>query len=485
MPTVPPSPLLTSALGLGMEAFACVRAAVAAGVADARAAYELVLASPFPDWGFLVLAGTEPLIDALERLRARVDELDWLESVGTIDSPTRRRLTELRFACDIDAAPEGSVVFPGEAVLTVEGPFWQAQLVGHPVQGALADATIVATRFARLKLASGGAEIIENAAAAAHRLGGSPLLARAAYIGGARATTSALAGRRYGVPVSAMQPAAFALAVGDDARALRAWLAAVPRGGIVRLDSSRVRDFLPKLASAVRDRVQASGGAWDEGSVAVEIAGGDRLALARQVVAAFAQVGLADPPVIVSGELDERAVLELGAERGSIRGFAVGVLAGAPVAPAANYELVAIESEGAWSPRLRPGADVASTSDPGRKLLLRFVDASGRPIADIAHMTNERSVRASGGRFVDRVTGLGGRLQGASSSPLRASVMRAGKRATEPESPAVARDRALATVALLDEGHRRLGSPTRYPVGMTAQLAALKAELLAQAAGDD
>ncbi len=106
--TVPPPPLLTSALGLGMEACACVRAAVAAGVADARAAFELVLGSPFSDWGFFVLAGTEPLIDSLERLRARVDELDWLESVGAIDAPTRRRLTELRFACDIDAAPEGS-----------------------------------------------------------------------------------------------------------------------------------------------------------------------------------------------------------------------------------------------------------------------------------------------------------------------------------------------------------------------------------------
>jgi nicotinate phosphoribosyltransferase len=466
-----------------MEAFACVRAAVAAGVADARAAFELVLTSPSPDWGFLVLAGVEPLIDSLERLRARVDELDWLESVGAVDPPTRRRLTELRFACDIDAAPEGTVVFPGEAVLTVEGPFWQAQLVGHLVQGALADATLVATRFARLVGASSGAEILENGAASAHRLGGSPLLARAAYIGGATSTTSALAGRRYAVPVSSLQPTAFALAVGEDAKSLRTWLAAAPHGGMVRLDPFRARDFLPKLASAVKDRVQASGGAWDESRVGVEIPGGDRLGLARQIVAEFARAGLREPPIVVSGDVDERTVLEMSAQRTPVRGFAVAAQGGMHGANIARYELVAIESEGAWSPRLRLGQDVASSSDPARKLLLRFVDASSRPLADVAHLTNERMLRSSG-RFVDRATGFNMRLQSASGVPLRASVMRAGKRATEQEPAATARDRAMAAVASLDEGHRRISSPTRYPVGMTAQLAGLKAELLAQAMAD-
>src|SRR5580700_8080394 len=90
--TAPPPPLITSALGLGLESFVAVRASVAAGIADARAAFELTLDAPSPDWGFLVLAGVEPLIDALERLRPRVDELEWLESTGAIDAATRRRL---------------------------------------------------------------------------------------------------------------------------------------------------------------------------------------------------------------------------------------------------------------------------------------------------------------------------------------------------------------------------------------------------------
>jgi len=413
MPTpVPPPPLLlTSVLGLGLEAFATVRSAIAAGVADARAAFELTLHPP-EHHGFMVLAGVEPLVDVLERMRPRVEELDWLESVGAIDGSARRRLAETRFVCDVDAVAEGSVVFGGEAVLVVEGPYWQAQLVGGLALAALTDATLVATRFARLALASRGAvDLVERGSATAHRLGGTPLLARAAYIGGASATTSALAGRRYGIPVSELNGAA------------------------------------------------------------------ERIALARGTAR-----------IVPQPELDERAALELREagddpddEGWTEREWAVVAAEGASGGGSrASYDLASIENAGSWSPRMRVGADAGSSSDPGRKLLMRYFDREGHPIADVAHAMNERMLRASGGRYVDRVTGLPGKLAGASSQPLRASMMRNGKRANAPERPAVLRERAQRSVETLGEAHKRLASPARYPVGVTPQLAALKAELLAQ-----
>ena len=102
---MPLPPLQTSALAVGFDAFVTARAALAAGIAEARAAFELTLKAPSADWGFLVLAGVEPLVDALERFRLRVDELDWLESIGAVDRETRRLFAEARFACDVDATP--------------------------------------------------------------------------------------------------------------------------------------------------------------------------------------------------------------------------------------------------------------------------------------------------------------------------------------------------------------------------------------------
>jgi Nicotinate phosphoribosyltransferase C-terminal domain len=145
---------------------------------------------------------------------------------------------------------------------------------------------------------------------------------------------------------------------------------------------------------------------------------------------------------------------------------------------------VAIESGGAWAPRMRPGDDAASASEPGRKLLVRFFDEGGHPVADVAHGSGERMLRAQGGRYVDRTTGLTAKLDAALSAPLRTSVLRAGKRANPPEAPAAIRDRALAAVQAVAEKHRRIGSPARYPVGLSPQLAALKAELLARGGGE-
>jgi nicotinate phosphoribosyltransferase len=463
-------------LGLGLEAFVSVRGALQAGVAEARAAFELTLSPPSPDWGFLVLAGLEPLIDALERLRARVDELEWLEAVGAIDSRTRRRLGDTRFACDVDAPPEGSIVFPGEAVLTVEGPYWQAQLVGGLIQGAIAEATFVATRFARMRLASGDAEIIEQGVAVAHRLGGIPTLARAAYVGGARATTSALAGRRYGLPVVAMPLAHFDAAAGTEDRAIRLWLAScdVELDCVLRLDAFRANTVLPRIIANVR---QLGG----RRRVAIALPTGDRAGLARAVATAFAAADLPPPRVIVCGDIDERLALELRDLVLPEVWFAMPADATEGSARLARYELVSIEDGGSWSPRLRLGRDLESSSDPGRKLLARYTDAEGKPLADVAHAMNERLLRASGGRYVDRATGMSARLTAVSSAPLRAAVMRAGKRAAAVEPANVLRDRAQEGLAALPEGYRRTVSPARYPVGITPSLAALKADLLAKA----
>jgi nicotinate phosphoribosyltransferase len=477
MPAMPPpSPLITSALGLGLEAFIAVRAATHAGIADVRAAFELTLVAPSSDWGFLVLAGLEPLVDALERLKARVDELEWLESVGAIDARTRKRLGEARFACDLDAPPEGSVVFPGEAVLTVEGPYWQAQLVGGLILGAIAEASLVATRFARMRIAAGGADVLERGAASVHRLGGVPTLARAAYVGGARATTSALAARRYRIPVVATQPAQLDSAFGGEDRAIRAWLASCEGDCVLRLDATRASTVLPRLVANVRERMSRG-----DSRIAIELPSGDRAGLARAIARAFAAGGLPPPPVVISGDVDERLALELRDVAIPVRAFILAAEAVPGAARLARYDLVAIEDGGSWAPRLRLGRDGESSSDPGRKLLVRYADASGRPVADVSHAMSERLLRATGGRYVDRATGLGGKLAATASAPMRTAIMRAGKRASTSEPAEVLRERASSAVAALDEGHRRIVSPARYPVGITPSLAALKAEMLAKA----
>ena len=131
MPAPPPPFLPVSALSIELDAFVAATAAIHGGFADARSTFECSFARLGTQTGFFVLAGIEPLLDALERFKLRRDELLWLESIGAIDEQSKGRLADMRFSCDVDAALEGSVVFASEPILTVEGPFWQAQLVGR------------------------------------------------------------------------------------------------------------------------------------------------------------------------------------------------------------------------------------------------------------------------------------------------------------------------------------------------------------------
>ncbi len=468
----PPSILPTSALGVGVEAFVAVRAATHAGIADARATFEYSLSAPSRDVGFMLFAGLEPLLDALERFKPKADELAWLESIGVLDAATRRRLADVRFACDVDAAPEGSVVFGNEPVLTVEGPYWQAQLVGALVEAALGDATLAATRIARCVTAADGAVVLETTAASARRLGGAPLLARAAYIAGAHATTSALAGKRYGVPVRSLQPAHIAFAANAERALFDAWLAASPRGAVVRLDPRSPRESLEALVATARELKRSD--AWDDSPLGVEVAAVDAPELARDITLAFEDAGLRPPEIIVAGARDEIAILELRRQAAPIAAFCASTHVSVDASTLSRYALVALEEDGAWSPRAQP----TRAGDPARKMIIRYLDADQRPVADVAHLANERIVRARDGRYVDRATDEVTQLRGATSSaPLLANVMRAGKRAAPPEPARLIRERAQKALAALPSRFRRLVSPARYPVGATSALAALRAEL--------
>lgn len=469
-----------SALSVDLDAYACVGASAQAGFADARSTFECTFPVRGPDSGFLVLGGLEPLVDALERFRLKSDDLAWLESAGMLDQGTFERLSTMRFTCDLHAPPEGSVVFPGEPVLSVEGPFWQAQLVGALVRGALTASTLAATRASRMSLAAGGAEIVEACSAVAHRLGGNPLLARAAFIGGANATTSALAARRYRIPVRATMPLTYALGAPDIERAIVAWSRIMRDRPALRLDP---RSPITSLNAIVLGIKRRGANHFGKGEVCVEIASGDHAELAKATFEAFRQAGLAEPSLIASGDLDERRIAELALRKCRFSAFVVRELGIDEASWLASYDLVAIERDGQWAPRIRVDSSARTSSDPGRKVVIRYFDENGMPMCDVAHATKERISAPGDVRFVERETGLPTRIEARTSAALFVPIMRDGRRIQSSEPARAIRERAVRNVKLLPERHRRLAAPDLYPVGLTSALLDTKQSLLEQARG--
>src|SRR5450432_2134264 len=170
------SPLLGDASAL-LAAAAVTRAKLG----DRRACAELSLAALPAHWGFLVFAGVGPLVEVLERPWFSEADLAAVRDETHLGAEIADGLRGMRCKLDLDAAPEGSMVFPGEPVVSVEGPLAQVLLVGALVEAAIGFATQVATRAARLHVAADGDDVVEASLG-----GGDPTtrlaIARAAHL---------------------------------------------------------------------------------------------------------------------------------------------------------------------------------------------------------------------------------------------------------------------------------------------------------------
>ena len=178
------------------------------GTADKEAAFHLSFRNPPFQSGFTIAGGLATAIDFLEQFRFRPDDLAYLATVnGSGQRPLfepafLEYLSRLRFTCDVDALPEGTVVFPQEPLLRVQGPILQAQLMESPLLNLLNFPSLIATKAARICLAASGEPVVEFGLRRAQGIDGALSASRAAYLGGCASTSNVLAGKLFGIPVS-------------------------------------------------------------------------------------------------------------------------------------------------------------------------------------------------------------------------------------------------------------------------------------------
>ena len=101
----------------------------------------------------------------------------------------------MKFELDVDAMPEGTVVFANEPLVRVRGPMLAAQIVETPLLNIINFQTLIATKAARICQAAQGDPVIEFGLRRAQGFDGAIAASRAAYVGGC-AGTSNLAGRQ-------------------------------------------------------------------------------------------------------------------------------------------------------------------------------------------------------------------------------------------------------------------------------------------------
>ncbi len=457
------------------------------GIAEREAVFHLHFRkNPFQG-GYAVACGLRAAIDWLDRLRFTDGDLAYLRGLQGNDGlrlfpeAFLTWLGQMKFALDVDAAPEGTVVFAHEPLLRVQGPLLQCQIVETALLNLLNFHTLVATKASRVCAAAQGDTVLEFGLRRAQGIDGSLAASYAAYVGGVHATSNVLAGRRYDIPARGTHAHAWVMAFGDELESFREYARTLPNNCVFLVDTFDTLQGV-RHACEVGDWLKAQGHKLG----GVRLDSGDLAYLSIEARKILDAHGFPDAAIVASNDLDERLIQSLKQQGAAITVWGVGTkLVTAYDQPALGgvYKLSAIRDEaGAWQHRIKLSEQAAKISTPGVHQVRRFLQ-DGVFVGDMIH---DLSTGAEPSRtMVDPLDPTRRRTfgDGIEHVDLLVPVYRAGVKVYAQPTIHESRAHAAAQVASLHPTTRRFDNPHSYPVGLEQSLHALRTRLVLEARG--
>ena len=187
--------------------------------------------------GYLIFAGLEDMLDALNGLRFSEGDIASLRSMGLFDEGFLEYLADLRFTGSARAMPEATVFFANEPVLEVTAPVIEAQVVETLLLNLFNVQTMLATKAARVVEAADGRRVVDFAARRTQGIDSAIKLARSSYIGGFAGTSNVLAALRYGIPAVGTMAHSFITSFNSEIEAFSAYAASFPHNSTFLVDT--------------------------------------------------------------------------------------------------------------------------------------------------------------------------------------------------------------------------------------------------------
>ena len=252
--------------------------------------------------GYMVAAGLEQIIDFIKNFRLSKEEAEWLKesSNGALSDDFLDYLQNFKFKGNINAVPEGTVVFPNEPIIAITGNSIDVQLFETYILSVMNFQTMVATKAARISYTSKGKPFLDFGARRAHGRDAAILSSRASYIGGAAGTALVSAAKELGISYSGTMPHKFIEERESELEAFREYAESFPNDAVLLIDTY---DTLKGAQNAciVGNELRKKG--YDLKGVRID--GGDILQLSRQVRRILDDNGFLNTKIIASSDLDE------------------------------------------------------------------------------------------------------------------------------------------------------------------------------------
>lgn len=437
--------------------------------------------------GYTVAAGLGCAVDVLQTLTFDAGDVGYLATLrGNDGQPLFERdflaaLGRIAWRWDIDAVPEGTVVFPHEPLVRVRGPLLQCQLLETPLLNLLNFQTLIATKAARVCASAGGDDVVEFGLRRAQGIDGGLAASRAAYIGGCAATSNVLAGRLYGIPVKGTHAHSWVMSFDGEEEAFAAYAETMPNNCVFLVDTYDTLEGV-RRAIAVGQRLRTRG----HELIGIRLDSGDLAYLSIRARQMLDEAGFSSAVILASNDLDEHIIASLKTQGAQVSVWGVGTrLVTAFDEPALGgvYKLAMIRrSGGDWEYKVKLSEQTAKISTPGCLQVRRFRE-NGRFVADmifdehapagtesvIVHPTDPTKRKAIGPH--------------ASGENLLVPIFRKGACVFAAPPLAESRQRTAEQLAGFHGGVKRFINPHAYPAGLERSLHDLRTRLILAARG--
>ncbi len=482
LPPNPSSALLTDLYQLTM---AC--AYWKSGTASKEAVFQLSFRTPPFQSGFTIACGLAQAIAHLQKLSFTDSDLAYLSTIAgrdgkpLFDPGFLEYLRKFEFACDVEAIPEGTVVFPHEPLLRVQGPILQGQIIETPLLNFLNFQSLIATKAARICLAARGDPVIEFGLRRAQGIDGGLTASRAAYVGGCAGTSNVLAGKAHGIPVSGTHAHSWAMSFDSELEAFAAYARSLPNNCVFLVDTY---DSL----EGVRHAVEIGRDLRRQGHelAGIRLDSGDLAFLSIQARKILDEAGFKDAAILASNDLDEHIIESLKLQGAAINVWGVGTrLVTAYDQPALGgvYKLSAIRApDGSWERKIKLSEQAAKITMPGVLQVRRFrseTEFFGDAIYDTT------LPRPATFTIVDPLDSSRRKhfAPGAGAENLLVPIFRNGQLVYQSPVLKEIRARARQQLGMLHPGTLRSVNPHQYPAGLELSLHELRNKLILNARG--
>ena len=429
--------------------------------------------------GYAVFAGLEQIVEYIKDLRFDEDDIEYLRQRGCFSEQFLDYLKSFRFSGDIWAIPEGTVVFPGEPLLTVRAPMIEAQFIETYVLMMINHQSLIATKAARITRAAKGRPVSEFGSRRAQGADAAILGARAAYIGGCSSTACTISDEVFGVPAVGTMAHSWIQLFDSEYEAFKTYCQTYPNRPTLLIDTYNVLESgLPNAIKVFKELGITN--------CAVRLDSGDITYLSKKMRERLDAEGLTDCKIVISNSLDEYIIRELIRQGAQIDSFGVGerlITSKSDPVFGGVYKVCAVEDkDGNIVPKIKISENVGKITTPHFKKIYRIRDKKTQKAeADLICLYDEVIDETKPLEIFDPVaTWKRKTFSDYTATELLVPIFKNGEQVYELPSLTEIRNHCKAEIEGMWEEVRRFTNPHNYYVDLSQKLWDLKHNMLAE-----